>query len=234
MIKKIVFDPGHGGSGNNGDPGAVNGNIKEKDITLTVVQKVINKLSDYDLVNLTTRVDDTYVSLSGRAEFANNHKADFFLSIHCNSHDNKDAHGFESFRHPNASSLTEGYQNLIHIEVAKTMNQYNIFDRGQKKANLAVLRETKMPAVLLELAFLSNDREAKFLTNDKFLEDVAQGIVNGLVRAFSLVKKQPTWDPQLEVQKLIERGIINTPRSHANLVTWGEFAAVLNRILGGK
>ncbi len=186
-MSKLYIDPGHGGS----DPGAVGNGLKEKDVTLNIAKKVLGELANYDVQTSMTRTDDTYVSLSGRAQFANNYKADFFLSIHINSSANASATGFESYIHTNAGTDTAEKQRLLHYEIADVCRKYSMPDRGTKRANFAVLRETQMPAVLAEIGFINNPKEAELLRSEAFLGDVARGIVAGLVRAFSLVRKVP-------------------------------------------
>ncbi len=96
-LKCIVIDPGHGGK----HPGAISkvGNIKEKDITLSVALKLGKLIKDNypDVKVVYTRTNDVYVDLDVRAAIANKNKADLFLSIHCNSAASAEAHGTETF-----------------------------------------------------------------------------------------------------------------------------------------
>lgn len=96
-LKCIVIDPGHGGK----HPGAISkvGNIKEKDITLSVALKLGKLIKDNypDVKVVFTRTNDVYVDLDVRAAIANKNKADLFLSIHCNSSTSAEAHGTETF-----------------------------------------------------------------------------------------------------------------------------------------
>lgn len=176
---KIVIDPGHGGS----DPGAVANGLKEKDITLDISLKLYNLLKKYDVQTILTRTDDRDVTLTQRANIANTENADFFISIHINAGGGT---GFESFRHPNASDRTTSIQTIIHREVANFFKSKGFADRGIKTANYAVLRETKMPAVLLENLFIDNTRDAAFLREETNRQDIAQAICNGIVQAFAL------------------------------------------------
>lgn len=94
-IKTIVLDAGHGGI----DPGAVGRKgTKEKDINLIIAKILKKRLEDYGLKVFLTRTDDSFVALAERTNFANNKKADLFISIHCNaSNNNKKALGFETY-----------------------------------------------------------------------------------------------------------------------------------------
>ncbi|WP_346206827.1 N-acetylmuramoyl-L-alanine amidase [Caldifermentibacillus hisashii] len=181
---KIFIDPGHGGS----DPGAVANGLKEKDLTLTISKKILSLLSNYDVSIKLSRTGDTYPSLSERAKMANDWGADYFVSIHINSGGGT---GFESYVYTSVNSATVAYQNVIHAEIIKAIG--GVKDRGKKRANYAVLRETNMPAILTENLFIDNANDAKKLRQDSFLNQVAQGHVTGLVKAIGLRQKlQPT------------------------------------------
>lgn len=182
----VVIDPGHGGE----DPGASGFGLYEKDVVLQISKKINNHFGQYEGVVVSlTRWDDRFISLSDRAKFANDRGADFFISIHNNAADSS-AHGFESFIYTYAGSTTAKYQSVIHAHIMSYLNQYNIRDRGQKKANFAVLRETAMPAILLENLFITNEKENKLLKDDAFLDGLAESIVSGVADIFGLQKKK--------------------------------------------
>jgi N-acetylmuramoyl-L-alanine amidase len=179
---KLFLDPGHGGT----DSGAVGSGLLEKDLTLDIALRIrdllINNYSDVD-VNM-SRTTDTFVSLQERTDAAN-----YFLSIHINSF-NGSAFGYEDYIHSSLSdtSLTAQYQRIVHEEVTKVNN---LFDRGKKKADFFVLRESKMPAILTENGFIDNANDSAKLKDPNWRQIVAQGHVNGLARAFNLQKKSP-------------------------------------------
>ena len=205
MPKIIILDPGHGGTNSEGifDPGACANGLKESDLTGDLCDRIATKLSAYDVdVRLCPRTDD----LSERAAFANNAGADFFLSIHCNAGGGQ---GFESYTYTNASTESERVRKFIHESVIEHLQKFSVVDRGMKKANFAVLRETSMPAALLECLFVDNANDAALLKNDTFLNVLANGIAWGLVVAFDLQKKVVT-DPCANCQKvndlIVERG----------------------------
>lgn len=206
MAKKlIVLDPGHGGK----DSGAIGNGLLEKEINLVVAKKVGNKLNDYQNVEVKyTRETDAFVELSDRAEFANNLKADFFLSIHVNAGGGT---GYEDFIYTGAGESTVMTQTMVHAEMRKFLDSLGIVDRGMKKANFAVLRETNMPAMLVENLFIDNLKDATLLKQGEFLDALAQAILNGLVRAFSLVKKEtPQNDLATAVDVLVKKGVISS------------------------
>jgi len=183
-MTKILIDPGHGGS----DPGAVGYGLKEKDLTLKIAKKIQALLKGYKNVSVKlSRTGDTYPTLTQRAVDANKWGADFFLSIHINAGGGT---GYEDYRYTqvSASSDTGKIQSTIHDAIMKAIKPYGCSTRGKKAANLAVLRQTNMPAVLTESLFIDRPADAKLLKDDAFLDEIAQGHVNGLVQAFKLEK----------------------------------------------
>lgn len=187
MSKYIVVDPGHGGK----DPGATGFGLAEKDVVLKIAKKINDHFGKYEGVKVSlTRWGDKYLTLSERAAFANNKKCDLFISIHNNAA-SASACGFESFIYTGAGSKTATYQNVLHKRIMSYLCQYNTRDRGQKRANFAVLRQTSMPAVLLENLFISNQRENQLLRDPKFLDGLAEAIVASVAEIFGLRKKQP-------------------------------------------
>ena len=179
---RIVLDAGHGGT----DSGAVGNGLREKDLTLNIVKKIGNLLNDYEGVEVHyTRTDDRFLELSERAAIANKLNADYFISVHINAGGGT---GFESYIYNgNVSSATIAYQNVIHEEIMKAIG--NVRDRGKKRANYAVLRETSMPALLTENLFIDNANDAAKLKSEQFLLQVAHGHVQGIVKVFGLKKK---------------------------------------------
>lgn len=180
---KIVLDAGHGGH----DPGAVANGLKEKDLTLTIVKHIGHLLGEYEGVEVHyTRTDDRFLELSERAAIANKLKADYFISVHINAGGGT---GFESYVYNgNVSQATIAYQNVIHGEIMKAIG--GVRDRGKKRANYAVLRETKMPALLTENLFIDNASDAAKLKSQEFILKIASGHVEGIVKAFGLKKKK--------------------------------------------
>lgn len=187
MAFKLALDAGHGGT----DPGAGGYGLHEKDLTLAIVMniKAIMEKEYEDVDILLTRHDDTFVGLSERARLANDWGADYFLAIHINA---SGATGFESYIwNGGVSAATVAYQNIIHEEVYRTAYAGLGFpDRGKQQADFAVVRETKMPAILTENLFIDNPKDAAALKNPNFLEKIARGHVNGLAKAFGLKARE--------------------------------------------
>jgi N-acetylmuramoyl-L-alanine amidase len=182
---KLYLDPGHGGS----DSGATGNGLQEKNITLDIALRIRDLLEkDYEDVAIRmSRTTDTTKTLSERTSDANAWGADYFLSIHVNAF-NGSAQGYEDFIHDSLSdsSQTAQYRNIMHEEIMKVNN---LVDRGKKKANFHVLRETAMSALLTENGFIDHVGDAEKLKSPSWRQAVAQGHVNGLARAFNLTRK---------------------------------------------
>jgi N-acetylmuramoyl-L-alanine amidase len=182
-MTKIFIDPGHGGR----DPGAVANGMQEKELALQIGLRMRDiLLNEYDGVQVRMSRDrDVFVSLEDRARMANNWGADYFVSIH---HNAGGGTGFESFIHTSQASRTVALRNVVHDEIMRMLS--GVRDRGKKAANFAVLRLTRMPAVLTENLFVDNANDARLLRDSAFLDRIARGHVNGLAKAFGLKKKQ--------------------------------------------
>ncbi|UII57100.1 N-acetylmuramoyl-L-alanine amidase [Cytobacillus spongiae] len=200
-MSTIVIDPGHGGA----DAGAVYKGNYEKDFNLAVARIVQQKLlRDYVVDVIMTRTGDQTISLNERTALANVKKADFFLSIH---HNAGGGSGFESYIYNgNVPSSTKQYQAIIHSKIIKSIqSKYQVKDRGQKRANFQVVRETKMDALLLEIAFVDNEQDLKLLNNSTFIREVSNSIADGVANALDLPKKsiQSPSPPDRSLYKVI-------------------------------
>ncbi|KZE66331.1 hypothetical protein AWM68_08170 [Fictibacillus phosphorivorans] len=190
---KVIIDPGHGGT----DSGAVNKDDFEKIYNLTIAKKVQSYLqNNYEVNVIMTRSSDETISLEERTNLANSKNADLYVSIHQNSGGGE---GFESYIYPSAGAETKSIHNAIHVPAATVMNKYGARDRGQKQANFHVLRETKMPAILLEILFLDNAQNLALLKREDFQNEVSSAIASGIAESLSLSKKQPKPTPNLIV-----------------------------------
>jgi len=196
---KLYLDPGHGGS----DPGALGNGLKEKDITLDIAKRIHSILvSNYKQVDVRmSRTKDITKSLWQRTNEANNWGADYFVSIHCNAF-NGNANGYEDFVYSSlsAASRTSGLQAILHQGITKLNGLKN---RGKKKANFHVLRETKMPAFLSENGFIDNKKDAALMKQTRWREKVAQGHANGIAKAFHLERKQQNKSNQTAYQVIV-------------------------------
>lgn len=188
-----VIDAGHGGS----DPGAVGNGVREKDVVLDVSINVANHLSkNYVGTFVLMRDSDTTVGLEARSTKANKLNADFFLSIHANAVTNKLAQGFETFVQPTTSAGNIAMRKVLHTEIMNYLAPLGVLDRGMKTQNLSVLRLTKCPAILVELLFVSNPREAAMLADRAFRAAYSKVIAEAYAKALGLTKKVTHTVPQ--------------------------------------
>ncbi|MGM0827454.1 MAG: N-acetylmuramoyl-L-alanine amidase [Bacillota bacterium] len=181
-MKTIMIDPGHGGA----DPGAVYKGYEEKTFNLLTALIVRDYLlANYNVNILMTRTGNQTLSLTDRSNLANRSKPDFFLSIH---HNAGGGTGFESYVYNGkVSSQTLTYQRIIHEEVmASVKAPYSVIDRGKKRANFHVLRETTMSSLLLEILFVDNPKDVALLNNANFRNTVAVSIARGVAKALGL------------------------------------------------
>ncbi len=184
----IVIDPGHGGK----DSGAVGVNgILEKDVVLKIAKEIV-ELNETIFKNrfeiYLTRYKDTLISLGDRTKLAKTLKADLFLSLHCNYSDNPNARGVEVY-----VSKKEGKYSresiLLADDIQKGLKENLGFkSRGVKFGDFQVLRETVnyFPSVLIELGFLSQIDEAKYLYIEQSQFTVASILLRSIFKLLVL------------------------------------------------
>ena len=172
---KWYLDFGHGGK----DPGAIGPtNLKESDVALKIGMIIKENLENALEKVITTREDDKYYSLDYRTKKANNENCDYFISIHLNSATNSSAKGCEVWLYNENSKLKNLANNLCN-NLSTKMDTPN---RGVKYSkNLSVLKNTKMPSLLIEVDFISNKEVENNLINEKYLKDIADTISSTLL-----------------------------------------------------
>lgn len=178
---KVVLDPGHGGK----DPGAIGLESKfESMLNLAVGIKVYEKLKNVPNVQVyMTRNTNTFIELTARSSYANQLAAHLFIAIHANASISANANGVETHYYQNDENVrgvqSKRYANLVQAELVKATG----FKNNGIMANngLNVIRNTKMPAVLLELGYLTNTGNNTALWNNATQDRIAQGIVNAIV-----------------------------------------------------
>lgn len=186
-MAKWVLDPGHGGD----DAGAIGVNgRKESDIVLEAVLEAKRHLERNGETVLLTRESDIFIDPRGRFDIANNWKADYFVSFHMNSLSDNLITGTEIFLF-GKENKTEKLTKFIRDEVLSNLKSD---DRGIKQANFSVLKETKMPAVLIKADFLSNEEVAKTFNSKKYGYMVAKGclaMVDKVILETPITKPKP-------------------------------------------
>lgn len=188
---KIYDDAGHGGT----DPGAVGHGIKEADVTLAVAIQVADHLRRHDLEVKMSRMDNSSKSLKARTDEANAWGANAYVSIHCNAAASPEANGFEVW-HTIHVSRSKGDE-LARAIVSWLDQLTPLTNRGARsKAGSSgqdyyhVIRETKMPAVIVECGFVSSSKDAAYLRSASGQAAIAEAIARGVVEWAGL-----TWRP---------------------------------------
>ena len=170
---RIIIDPGHGGD----DPGTIGiGGFREKDVVLPISLDVAEILRKQGVEVIMTRDTDRFISLEGRTDMANDLRADLFVSIHANAINlsRPDVNGLETYYYQSGRRLAE----VIHWSI---LNGVNIGDRGIRRARFFVLRHSTMPAVLVEVGFLTGEVDSSRLKDPNHRRQMAESIARGVI-----------------------------------------------------
>lgn len=188
--KIIALDAGHGGS----DTGAIGPTgVTEKGVTLRVAKALQKLLQAEGATVLMTRTTDTEVSpkkanasdveeLQARCDVGNDGNADIFISMHMDSFTNSTPSGTTGYYYTKGSKASQRLAQYVSEGVVTALGTGN---RGTKSCNFYVVKHTDMPATLVEMAFISNDKEEKLMNSETGINRAAEGILNGLRRFFS-------------------------------------------------
>jgi len=178
MSGTVVIDAGHGGK----DPGATSIlGFYEKDVNLSVARQVARLLEQRGLRVKMTRTSDYFVELEDRAAIANNLDADLFVSIHSDSFPKSTRRGFTVYIARSASSSSRRAASAI----VRSMSGTGLNSFGVQTAGYHVLTGTRGPAVLVELGYLSNRREAALLRSSSFQSRLAKAVADGISDYFN-------------------------------------------------
>jgi len=182
----VVLDAGHGGK----DPGKLRSSknyLHEKDLNLKIALKVgqylVEKAPNIQVVY--TRTTDVFVSLEDRVKIANDAKADLFISIHADSNPNKKIYGMRAHIHSHDFKISSQLAYKFENEFAKRAGRHTrgVMDSRQRGYNLYVLQYTNMPGVLLEVGYMSNAAEEKYL-NTATGQDVIASAIFRVIRDY--------------------------------------------------
>lgn len=186
----VVIDAGHGGY----DNGAISYNgILEKDIDLSVAKKIKSALEYYGVNVIMTRSDDNVTwpednvaDLRARSSIANASNASYFVSVHCNSTDLagevKGSEIYVYFDDEKAMALTEA----INTELQKIEGLINREPKDASVNLLQLLVENKIPSIIVEMGFLTDDEEADFLMSDEGQNQLSMAIVRGILNVLGI------------------------------------------------
>ena len=193
----VILDPGHGGQ----DSGTMKNGMVEKELALDVAHRVERLLQERGLVVALTRADDSYISLQDRATLANNQPDAVFVSIHFDEAGRSAATGIETYYAAHAPSLPEKVaswlpflqrtsseppnlesQRLASLIQESLVARTQATSRGTRPQQFFVIANVRHPAVLVEGGFLTNKDDVGRLANPDYREQMASGIVDGIVR----------------------------------------------------
>lgn len=169
-----MLDAGHGGK----DQGTSYGDILEKELTLEITKEVEKLLKDAGYAVEMTRTGDDSVDVYQRSRLANREKPDVFVSIHCNFLERGEASGIETYY---GKDRDEDCQSLAEKIQASAIEKTGAVDRGARTEDFVVVKETKMPAALIEVGFLSDPGERELLQDAEYQKKLAQGIADGII-----------------------------------------------------
>ena len=196
-MTKIFINPGHS-LGCSPDAGCCYNGLKEATICAELAEKVINLLDLQDFSTQLYQQQGAHLTsnqqLNTVSKVANASKADLFVSIHMNGFANPEAKGIETW-YSKGSVIGEKVATAVHKELTKAFDSYTLKDRGCKidERGLCVLKYTIMPAILIEVGFISNAEEANFIKTH--LDEIAQRIVKGICTYYgkTFVEQQVTY-----------------------------------------
>lgn len=202
--KTVVLDPGHGGK----DPGAMSGGREEKTLTLDIARRVRNLLEAAGVKVVMTRDEDKFVDLDKRPAVAAKKGGDVFVSIHINAARDRSVRGIETYvtasenfpptsearlagKYPKKPNNDFNHSNTVlgHQIHAALRNFTRAEDRGLRHARFVVIRESKVPAVLVECGFVTNPDEGYRLGLPSYRDTLAQAIAQGILNYFALVEQ---------------------------------------------
>lgn len=180
----IAIDVGHGGT----DRGARAHNpyCEEKKLCLLTARLVRQYLDQLGYHVVMTRNTDQFLPLSKRVEIATQANANIFVSIHFNSSRSSEANGIEVFFFDSKEhrAKANASKKLADSVLKRVIDQTSAKSRGVKKGNFYVIRETSMPAILVEGGFISNAAERGLLKSRDYQEKIARGVADGVDQYF--------------------------------------------------
>lgn len=202
----LCFDYGHGGS----DSGACYKGRKESDDVLSIGKAVAAEVRKYGVTVDETRTSDATISLGERSSFENRNIYDYFISFHRNAYQPEKAKGVETYTYLNAGTKAKVLAQSIQTSLAAL----GFIDRGVKTANFHVLRETKAPAVLIEMGFIDNSADNNLFDakRNEIIRVIAKAVLSQL--GISCTGKIP--EKQISTEKTAYRVMAGSFSSREN------------------
>ncbi|MFZ5986311.1 MAG: N-acetylmuramoyl-L-alanine amidase [Bacillota bacterium] len=178
---KVVIDAGHGGR----DPGATYGGIKEKNLNIDIARRLNGLLKEEGITTYMTRTGDSFIGLYSRSGLANRVNADLLVSVHNNAGYRRYS-GSMTLYYP-SSSKTRG--NLSSWDFAAIVQRNLSEELGSKdlgiipRSNLAVLRTAKMPSVIAEVGYMTNENDLRRLKTSSYKQKAAEALKNAVLES---------------------------------------------------
>jgi len=177
----VVLDAGHGGN----DPGAVRGDVQEKEVTLQIIAKLKKVLESKGARIVLTRSDDTFVSLEDRVKITNTVSPNLFLSVHINSLEStSNIYGIETYFQTDQS---RPLADRVHSSLVSGLGAP---DRSVRKARFYVINHTPIPAILAEVGYITNKAERDRLISSDYQQKVASALARGVMLYLQDIKSQ--------------------------------------------
>lgn len=191
-MSKICFDYGHGGN----DPGACYNGRKESNDVLAIGREVAKEVRRHGVVVDEIRTTDATLSLQQRSNYENKSNYDYFISFHRNAFKPEEAIGVETYTYLNQDSRSKAMADKIQAAVVNI----GFINRGVKKANFHVLRETKAPAVLIELGFIDNSRDNSLFDSKK--KEIIKAVSKAILSQLGITYKEESVSNSSDDKKL--------------------------------
>jgi len=169
-FRTVVIDPGHGGQ----DLGGQWGQVYEKHLALDTATRLENNLKKLGYQTVMTRRSDYFITLPQRVAIGNSYKNAIFVCVHFNYTWKQQVSGTETFYYS-----TEGQQ-LAQCVQGCLVNRTHTIDRSAKFARFYVLRNSTLPAILVEGGFVTNESERNLMKSGGFREAIARGVADGI------------------------------------------------------
>lgn len=179
-MSRLCFDYGHGGN----DPGACYNGRRESNDVLVIGKEIAKELRRHGIIVDEIRSTDTTLSLKQRSNYENKSNYDYFISFHRNAFKPEAATGVETYTYINQDTRSKAMADKIQAAVVNL----GFVNRGVKKANFHVLRETKAPAVLIELGFIDNSKDNSLFDNKK--KEIIKAISKAILTQLGITYKE--------------------------------------------
>ncbi|MEQ9186283.1 MAG: N-acetylmuramoyl-L-alanine amidase [Cryomorphaceae bacterium] len=172
---KIIIDAGHGGD----DPGHQVGDVAEKNITASVAEKLTKLLRAAGFDVVVTRDGDAFVPLAQRIDSINSNEKELLISLHLNAADKEDVRGLEMFI-PNDSHPHHALSKQFGNHLGRVLNEEAVLNRGMKTADFYVLKNSARPSILVELGFMSSDKDLELLKTESYQNELADHLLKSI------------------------------------------------------